>query len=124
MIRDDDTIIAFGMIEKEFINMKNKFEAKAEKEREKAEKCFVTIKGVKCYSESDIMDMYGCDIITSSQCDRYIEKLDSKIASKSNITLSERVCQVMNLYLEDIQREIFDTRRYIEATNKENGDAI
>ena len=124
MIRDEDTIIAFGMIEKEFINMKNKFEAKAEKEREKADKCFVTIKGVKCYSEADIMDMYGCDIITSSQCDRYIEKLDSKIASKSNITLSERVCQVMNLYLEDIQREIFETRRYIEATNKENGDAI
>lgn len=33
MIRDEDTIIAFGMIEKEFVNMKNKFEAKAEKER-------------------------------------------------------------------------------------------
>ena len=27
-------------------------------------------------------------------------------------------------YDEDIQREIFDTKRYIEATNKENGDAI
>lgn len=124
MIRDEDTIIAFGMIEKEFINMKNKFKAKAEKEREKADKCFVTIKGVKCYSEADIMDMYGCDIITSSQYDRYIEKLEEKRANKSNTTLSERVCQVMNLYLEDIQREIFDTRRYIEATNKENGDAI
>ena len=124
MIRDKDTIIAFETIEKEFSNMKNKFEAKAEKEREKAEKCFVTIKGVKCYSEADIMDMYGCDIITCSQCDRYIEKLDSKIASKSNTTLSERVCQVMSLYLEDIQREIIETRRYIEATNKENEDDI
>ena len=124
MIRDKDTIIAFETIEKEFSNMKNKFEAKAEKEREKAEKCFVTIKGVKCYSEADIMDMYGCDIITCSQCDRYIEKIDSKIASKSNTTLSERVCQVMSLYLEDIQREIIETRRYIEATNKENEDDI
>ena len=73
----------------------------------------------ECKNEEVWYTCYKC-----GKCGRYIEKLETKIANKSNTTLSERVCQVMNLYLEDIQREIFDTKKYIEATNKENGDAI
>ena len=53
-----------------------KYRKKAEKERAKVSQAFVTYKGEKYYSESELMDAYSCDVISSDAYDRLLEKLD------------------------------------------------
>lgn len=59
--------------------LERKAAIKAVKERDNVENPYITIKGIKCYSEENINELYEGDLFNSSQCDKYIEKLNEKI---------------------------------------------
>lgn len=73
-----EDIKAIDTIVNELRKIREKYEKKAVKEREKVSSVYVTVKGEKCYTEDDINAWYQCDYITSSQCDKFIEKLEEK----------------------------------------------
>lgn len=82
--------------------------AKGQKEREKANEQYVVIKGERYYSENDIMEAYACDMITSSQCDKYMEKLEKKkeIDWGTEKTLHEYISSVYLNYISNVINEI------------------
>ena len=55
----------------------DKYQKKADKERAKVERAYITYKGEKYYSEKDLEDAYVCDIFTSSTYDRLLERLNN-----------------------------------------------
>lgn len=55
-----------------------KYQVKCQKEQEKTKDAYVIFNGEKYYSENEIMDAYGCDVMTSAKCDSLIEKLNKK----------------------------------------------
>ena len=71
-------ITALETIRKEIQKLRDKYQTKAEKEREKVNEIFVTIKGEKCYSNDDIFGWYEAGYINSRQYDKYRDKLEAK----------------------------------------------
>ena len=68
-------IMANELIAEAIGKLIEKYQKKADKEREKVSKAFVTYKGEKYYSESELMDAYSCDIFTDATYDRLLDKL-------------------------------------------------
>lgn len=55
-----------------------KYQVKCKKEHEKTKNAYVTFQGQQYYTENEIMEAYGCDVMTSAKCDSLIEKLNKK----------------------------------------------
>ena len=52
-----------------------KYKKKADKERAKIKQAYVTYKGEKYYTDSELMDAYSCDVFSASTYDRLLDKL-------------------------------------------------
>ena len=63
-----------------------KYQKKADKEKEKARQSYITYKGEKYYTERDIMEAYACDGFSSTTCDRLLERLNK---AKNGISENE-----------------------------------
>lgn len=62
----------------ELILVREKYQKKEDKILSKAKDVCVVFKGCEYRSEADVMDAYGSDMMTCSQADRLIEKLEAK----------------------------------------------
>lgn len=105
----------------EIIKVRNKYSAKAEKERARINDVYVTVCGEKCYTEQEINDWYANDYISSTQCDKYIERLDAKkkkAGEKDSRTESEIIVNILNNICNNIYLEIKDIKIKEEQEKK------
>ncbi len=80
-------LIALQTVRDEYKKIKEKYQKKAIKEREKVNDIYVMVCGEKCYTESEVNDWYANDYITCEQSDKYIEKLNKKKATAGQVTM-------------------------------------
>lgn len=107
-MRDYD-LTALKTAVKEMEKVRERYKRKAEKERKKIEDVYVTVLGEKCYTEEEIMEWYEGDQISCIQCDRYIERLEKKkeaAGDMSGKTKSEKVCEILNDVICNLNYEI------------------
>lgn len=101
------------IVKKELYKLKDKYEKKIEKEKEKGK--YITIQGEKCYTEDDIRDMYEGDCFDSRAYDRYLDKLQKvlhqDIHGKSKYEYAK---DAIDWLLKDIATEIYEERNQIE----------
>lgn len=117
-------LIALETIRKEILKLKDKYQARAEKEREKVNEVFVTIKGEKCYSNDDIFGWYESGYINSRQYDRYRDKLEAKkkaAGEVGNKTKSEMIVKILSVMSSNLSAEIA-TIKEEEAEKAERED--
>jgi len=75
-----------------------KYEKKAEKEKAKRNKAYVTYKGEKYYSESELQNAYGCDVFSCATFDRLSEKLSkAKGCEDYEYTESEKILMELRM---------------------------
>lgn len=74
-----------------------KYQRKADKEREKIKQACITYKGEKYYSESDLMDAYSCDCFSEATYDRLLERLDKAKMGVSGNEMTESEIMVFEL---------------------------
>lgn len=120
-----DELKVLEIVNNELNKILKKYDLKAEKEREKINNVYVTIKGDKYYSAKEIDELIEADILTSSQANRYIEKLEHKQAKKGMVnykTESERVCTIIRNIKNNIITEIFDikNREFLKQGQEES----
>lgn len=116
-----EDIKAIDTIVNELRKIREKYEKRAEREREKVSNVYVTVKGEKCYTEDDINAWYQCDYITSSQCDKIIEKLEEKqkkAGQEGGKTPSENVLKMLNNTIDSYYNELADLRHREEQERK------
>lgn len=100
-----------------------KYQKKAEKEREKVKQACVTYKGDKYYTKNDIIEAYGCDFISETVCDRLLEKLDAaKCGTLDNdMTETEQIIFLLNQHKDNLLSEIIADKKAKERqAAKEN----
>lgn len=109
-------------VRNEYTKVKNKYEKKAIKEREKINNVYVIVCEEKCYTEQEINDWYESDYITCKQADKYIERLDKKKATAGLqtdlLTQSEKVCKILESAIENLTLEIRDLKYELEQEQK------
>lgn len=100
------------IVSTELIKIIAKYEKKAEKEQEKVNACYITIKGEKVHTVEEINELYECDCITCKQSDAYIEKLENKIKAKAGgtVTTSQRVLKCLEGINNSIMDEIYSIK--------------
>lgn len=105
---------ALEKVKVEYTKLRDKYQKKAIKEREKVNDVYVMVCGEKCYTESEINEWYACDYITCEQSDKFIEKLDKKkatVGEKNNsMTESEMVCNIIDNSISNLNQEIHDIK--------------
>lgn len=74
-----------------------KYQRKADKEREKVRQACVSYKGEKFYSESELMDAYACDVFSESTYDRLLDKLSKAKNGVSGNEMTESEILVFEL---------------------------
>ncbi len=117
-------ITALETIRKEISKLKDKYQTRAEKEREKVNEVFVTIQGEKCYSDDDIFGWYEAGYINSRQYDRYRDKLEAKkkaAGEADSKTKSEMICKILTVMSSNLSAEI-NTIKEEEAEKAESED--
>ena len=114
-------LAALQTVINEYKKIKEKYQKKAIKEREKVNDIYVIVCGEKCYTESEINDWYSSDYITCKQSDKYIEKLNKKKEAAGQVDLltkSERVCKVLENAISNLAYEIHDIEYKQEQEQK------
>lgn len=112
--RSDNTQEHIGVLKvvrKEIEKIREKYGKRADKEREKINNVYVTVKGEKCHTVEEINEWYRCAYITCSQADKYIAKLEEKqekAGLKDYLTKSEHVCKILDNYLYNLSCEIME----------------
>lgn len=105
---------ALEKVKVEYTKLRDKYQKKAIKEREKVNDVYVMVCGEKCYTESEINEWYACDYITCEQSDKFIEKLDKKKATagekNNSMTESEMVCNIIDNNISNLNQEIHDIK--------------
>lgn len=107
-------ITALETIRKEIQKLREKYQTRAEKEREKVNEIFVTIQGEKCYTNEDIFGWYEAGYISSSQYDKYREKLKAKkkaAGEAGNMTKSEMICKILDNYIHSLSMNIYEVKK-------------
>lgn len=107
-------ITALETIRKEIQKLREKYQTRAEKEREKVNEIFVTIQGEKCYTNEDIFGWYEAGYISSSQYDKYREKLKAKkkaAGEVGNMTKSEMICKILDNYIHSLSMNIYEVKK-------------
>lgn len=101
-------------VKNEYIKLRDKYQQKAIKEREKVNDVYVMVCGEKCYTESEINEWYACDYITCEQADKIIKKLNRKKATagekKNSMTESEMICNIIDNNISNLNQEIHDIK--------------
>ena len=118
---EDEELKALETVRKEIAKIKVRYQKKATKEREKINDIFVTVCGEKCYTESEINDWYASDYITSSQSDKFMERLQKKkqkAGQEGTLTKSERVCKILENSINNLTLEIRDIKIKQEQERK------
>ena len=116
-------ITALETIRKEIQKLRDKYQIRAEKEREKVNEIFVTIKGEKCYSNDDIFGWYEAGYINSRQYDKYRDKLEAKknaAGEVDNKTKSEMIVKILSTMSRNFSAEIATIKE--EETEKEESE--
>ena len=114
-------LIALQTVRDEYKKIKEKYQKKATKEREKVNDIYVIVCGEKCYTESEVNDWYANDYITCEQSDKYIEKLNKKKAAAGQVnmlTKSEMVCKILDNTIDNLTLEIRDIKIAQEQEQK------
>lgn len=114
-------LTALQTVRDEYRKIKDKYQKKAAKEREKVNDVYVLVCGEKCYTDSEVNDWYASDYITCEQSDKYIEKLNKKKATASQtdtLTKSERVCKILDNTIDNLTLEIRDIKIKEEQEQK------
>ena len=112
-------LAALESVKKETLKLKEKYQVKAGKEREKVNDVCVSIQGEKCYTEDDIFGWYEAGYISSSQYDKYRDKLRKKketAGETDNMTKSEMICKILDNYIKSLSVNI----REIKIEEQEN----
>ena len=106
----DSRILALETVRGEYEKIKEKYQKKAVREREKINNVYVTVRGTRCYTEDDINELYAADIISCAQSDNYIEHLDKKkeVAGQmaDKLTKSELICKILTNAISGLNAEI------------------
>lgn len=101
-------------VKTEYIKLRDKYQKKAIKEREKVNDVYVMVCGEKCYTESEINEWYACDYITCEQSDKLIAKLNKKKATagkmKNSMTESEMICRIIDNNISNLNQEVHDIK--------------
>ncbi len=101
-------------VKTDYIKLRDKYQQKAIKEREKVNDVYVMVCGEKCYTESEINEWYACDYITCEQADKIIKKLNRKKATagekKNSMTESEMICNIIDNNISNLNQEIHDIK--------------
>ena len=96
-------------VKTEYIKLRDKYQKKAIKEREKVNDVYVMVCGEKCYTESEINEWYASDYITCEQSDKLIAKLNKKKATagemKNSMTESEMICRIIDNNISNLNQE-------------------
>lgn len=114
-------ITALQTVVNEYKKIKEKYQKKAAREREKVNDIYVIVCGEKCYTESEINSWYEADYITCKQSDKYIEKLNKKKETAGQVDLltkSERVCKIIENTINSLTYEIHDIKHKQEQEQK------
>lgn len=74
----EEKLIALKTVRSEYEKLKEKYQKKAVKEREKINNVYITVCGTKCYTEDDINELYEADFMSCAQSDNYIERLEKR----------------------------------------------
>lgn len=118
----EDEMKALETVRKELCRLKEKYQKKSVKEREKVSDVYITVCDEKCYTEDDINSWYECDYITCEQSDRYIERLNKKKEKAGlmcdTLTKSEKVCENMDNMINNFTHEIKDIQSDIDKERK------
>lgn len=85
-----------------------KYQKKADKEREKVRQAYVSYKGEKFCSERELMDAYACDVFSESTYDRLLDKLNKAKngISENEMTESEIMVFELNKHRNNLLHEI------------------
>lgn len=101
-------------VKTEYIKLRDKYQKKAIKEREKVNDVYVMVCGEKCYIESEINEWYACDYITCEKSNKFIEKLNKKKATagemKNSMTESEMICIIIDNSISNLNQEVHDIK--------------
>ena len=90
-------IMVNEMIADSISKLIEKYQKKADKEREKVSKAYVAYKGEKYFSESELMDAYACDVFSDSTYDRLLDKLNKAKDGISGKEMTESEIIVLEL---------------------------
>lgn len=105
---------ALEKVKVECTKLRDKYQKKAIKEREKVNDVYVMVCGEKCYTESEINEWYACDYITCEQSDKFIKKLNKKKSTagekNNSMTESEMICRIIDNSLSNLNQEIHDIK--------------
>ena len=107
-------LAALESVKKEALKLKEKYQARAAREREKVSDVCVSIQGEKCYTEDDIFGWYEAGYISSSQYDKYREKLKAKkkaAGEAGNMTKSEMICKILDNYIHSLSMNIYEVKK-------------
>ena len=111
---DNAELTAVQTVRDEYIKLRDKYQKKVIKEREKVNDVYVMVCGEKCYTESEINEWYACDYITCEQSNKFIEKLNKKKATagemKNSMTESEMICRIIDNSISNLNQEIHDIK--------------
>lgn len=105
---------ALEKVKVEYTKLRDKYQKKAIKEREKVNDVYVMVCGEKCYTESEINEWYACDYITCEQSNKFIEKLNKKKSTagekNNSMTESEMICRTIDNSISNLNQEIHDIK--------------
>lgn len=125
-------IKAYKKLMEDLIKLRIKAQAKADKEKEKNNKKFIMFKGVECYSEEDILDIWGFGDCTEKEYNSAIERLNKKLNidwnGETEIGIYIKcISSIISSLYNEIQTLEFNAlpseekRRILEERNKEVG---
>lgn len=107
---ENEDLMTLKTVRNEYTKIKEKYQKKAAKEREKVNDIYITVCGEKCYTEEDINDWYANDYITCEQSDRFIDRLNKKKKKAGQtancLTKSEKICKVIDNTIYSLNLEI------------------
>ena len=105
---------ALEKVKVECTKLRDKYQKKAIKEREKVNDVYVMVCGEKCYTESEINEWYACDYITCEQSNKFIEKLNKKKSTagekNNSMTESEMICRIIDNNISNLNQEVHDIK--------------
>lgn len=107
-------MIALEKVKADILKLKEKYQAKAAREREKVNDVCVSIQGEKCYTEDDIFGWYEAGYINSNQYDKYRDKLRKKketAGETDNMTKSEMICKILDNYIISLSINISEVKK-------------
>lgn len=91
---------------KDMEKLQERYRKKAEKEREKRRKPYITVQGQKVYSQEELFDFWESGYITSSaRFDQYRDKLQAVLKPAEEQTPSEAMLEMLEKIIKGLHTE-------------------